>query len=138
MDLATALHANHQYPEAETGYKAVISLQSKVLGAEHAHTLNTRNNLAELLDDEGKYAEAETECRQIIEVETKVVGARQRLTLNSHANLAVAVIGQGRIEEAQEQLEALIPALEETLKLNTPTRLDSPFGLRTHWPIKIE
>ena len=57
----------------------VIPLQEKVIGPNHAHTLNTRNNLAELLDDEEKYAEAEAECRQIVGLEETVLGPEHRL-----------------------------------------------------------
>ena len=74
-----------------------------MLGTEHSHTLKTRNDLAELLDDEGKYAEAEAECRQIIGLEEKMLGPENSVTLNTRGNLAVALIGQGKLEEAQTQ-----------------------------------
>ena len=74
--------------------------------------LNNRNDLAELLDDEGKYAEAEAECRQIIGLEEKVLGPENRLTLNTRGNLAVALIGQGSFEEAETQYKDVMKLME--------------------------
>jgi len=120
MNLATALQANGQHLAAEAEYRMVIQLQEKVIGPNHAHTLNARNNLAELLDDEGKYAEAETECRQIIGLEETLLGPEHRLTLNSRANLAVALLGQKRVDEAQSQIAEVIGLMEEKLGADYP------------------
>jgi len=95
-------------------------LQEKVIGPTHAYTLNTRNNLAELLDDEGKYVQAEAECRQIVGLEATLHGPEHRLTLNSRANLAVALLGQKKVDEAQPQIAEIMRLMEEKLGPNYP------------------
>jgi hypothetical protein len=52
-NLAYTLQQEGHYPEAEKLQRETLSLQSRVLGAEHPDTLRSMNNLANTLVAEG-------------------------------------------------------------------------------------
>ena len=80
----------------------MIKLKEKVLGPEHPHTLETRNNLAEMLDDQGKYAEAETEYRAVIKLKEKVLGPEHPDTLCTCFYLARCLSDEGTKQDATD------------------------------------
>jgi len=59
MNVATSLHQQGKYTEAEAMHKHTLQLKEKVLGKDHPDTLVSMNNLAESLRQQRKYAEAE-------------------------------------------------------------------------------
>jgi tetratricopeptide (TPR) repeat protein len=46
VNLASALHSQGKYAEAETTYREVLRIQQRVLGLEHPDTVKTANDLA--------------------------------------------------------------------------------------------
>jgi tetratricopeptide (TPR) repeat protein len=72
-----------------------------VLGKEHPSTLNSMNNPALVLGDQGKYEEAEQMHRQALQLKEKVLGKEHPDTLKSINNLAVVLRNQEKYEEAE-------------------------------------
>jgi tetratricopeptide (TPR) repeat protein len=89
-----------KYDEAATMHRQVLTLRTKVLGAEHPDTLTSMNNLALVLDSQGNYDEAVAMHRQAFGGYQKVLGAEHPDTLASINNLAHALDRQGNYDEA--------------------------------------
>lgn len=60
-----------------------LRLKAKMLGEEHPSTLDSMNNLANVLDGLGKYKEAEQMHRQALELKEKMLGERHPSTFDS-------------------------------------------------------
>jgi len=52
----------------------VIRVEEKILGAENANTLNSRDTFAGVLYGEGRHAEAEAEYRDVSKLREKLLG----------------------------------------------------------------
>ena len=93
--LATQLRAAGAFA-AELGLRqTVLHAEERVLGAEHPHTLASRNNLALALNDRGEPRRAAELHQQTLILMERVRGAEHPDTLNSRNNLALALTGWG-------------------------------------------
>jgi hypothetical protein len=63
-----------KYDEAEKILREVLAVTTRVLGADHPHTLTTAGNLARSLWLQGKYDESEKMEREVLEVRKRVQG----------------------------------------------------------------
>lgn len=90
-----------QYSTAEITFRQVLLVQEKELGMEHSSTLQTLEDLADVLDSQGAYAEAEIMIRKTIELREKVLGYENVATLRSMGYLAVVLDSQGMYAEAE-------------------------------------
>jgi hypothetical protein len=70
-----------------------------VLGADHPHTLTSRNNLALVLHGQGLLVEAAAEHRAVLHARERVLGADHPHTLTSRNNLAAVLRDQGTLDE---------------------------------------
>ena len=73
--------------EAEKLYMSVLAKQTKLLGAEHASTLLTEGNLAELLMQEGLLEEAKATMERVLESQTKLLGPNDYYTQYTASNV---------------------------------------------------
>src|SRR2546421_2819715 len=70
----------------------------RVLGKVHPETLKTKNNLAEVLSNQGKYEEEEEIHRQGLTVSEKILGKEHPDTLTSKNNLASLLNARGKCD----------------------------------------
>jgi non-specific serine/threonine protein kinase/serine/threonine-protein kinase len=89
-----------EYGAALPHAEKAVELQRAELTEEHRDTLDSMNNLAVLLDEQGRYAEAEALHRRTMATLRRVLGDEDPLTLDSMNNLAVLLRSQGRLDEA--------------------------------------
>ena len=85
-----------KYTVAEDMFRQALVLREKVFGSKQQLTLDTMNNLANVLDSQGKYADAEEIHRQTLKLYTEVLGAEHPLTIDSIGNLANTLDSQGK------------------------------------------
>ena len=84
---------------ARDQYAALLTVQKRVLGAEHPDTLNTRANLARWTGHAGDAAAARDQYAALLTVQEGVLGIEHPDTLNTRANLAAWT---QRAEESQQ------------------------------------
>ena len=104
-----------KHKESEKVYRQTLELKEKVLGREHPDTLNSMNNLAVVIGNQGKYKEAEQICRQTLELKEKVMGRKHPDTLTSMNNLASELANQGKYKEAEQICRQTLELMEEVL-----------------------
>ena len=97
----------------------------RVMGASHAGTLATRNNLADAYLQAGRAAEAIPLHEQTLAVRERLLGADHLDTLTSRNNLAAAYQRAGRVAEAIPLFEQTVPALARVLGPDHPSTLGS-------------
>jgi len=79
-----------------------LDIRRRVLGPEHADTLNSMSDLADALNHDGHYAEAVKLNRETLEIRRHVLGPEHPDTLNSMNNLGDALWADGRYAEAEK------------------------------------
>ena len=88
--------------EAEKLAREALTIQKRVLGADHPDVLTTLVCLAAILQSEGSRAEAEQIELETIEVSRRVLGPEHVDTLVAMNNLAVALGEDGSYAEAEK------------------------------------
>ena len=78
-----------------------MEARERTLGREHPDTLQSVNNLAELLDTRGDYAHAEVLFRRALEVRERTLGKQEPRTLHSVSNLAQVLDAKGEDTAAE-------------------------------------
>ncbi|MBP1781882.1 tetratricopeptide (TPR) repeat protein [Micromonospora sp. HB375] len=129
--LASALHSQGRYAEAEIEYREVLAIQTRVLGAEHPDTLRTRYGLANVLDSQGRYAEAEIEYCEVLVASSRVLGAEHPDTLRLRHGLANVLDSQGRYAEAEIEYREVLAAFTRVLGAEHPDTLRPHLGFAT-------
>jgi tetratricopeptide (TPR) repeat protein len=86
--LATVLYDQERYDEARKLHEETLSLQRRVLGAEHPDTLRSMFDLANVLDCQGISEEAYRLHQETLDVRRRVLTAEHPDTLLSMNNLA--------------------------------------------------
>lgn len=91
-------------------FQRCLALRTRHLGADHADTLITMNNLAAAYRESGKLDLAIPLLTQTVELKKKKFGLENRSTLSSMNNLALSYSDAGKPTQA-------MPIMEETLKV---------------------
>jgi tetratricopeptide (TPR) repeat protein/tRNA A-37 threonylcarbamoyl transferase component Bud32 len=81
--IADLLFAQGQFSDAETLYRRVIELRTRVLGPEHPDTLASRHRLIYALNEEEEHDKAIAEARQVVTLREKILGYEHPDTLLS-------------------------------------------------------
>jgi tetratricopeptide (TPR) repeat protein len=102
--------------KAETGYRGVIEIRTRLLGTEHPVTLDARRNLASALSRQGKYAEAESELRGVIAVSLRGYGKIDPIAWSVHEQLAAVLEWQSRYAEAEKEWRTALLGFERSEK----------------------
>ncbi|KAI2626756.1 hypothetical protein GGR54DRAFT_629122 [Hypoxylon sp. NC1633] len=110
-----------KYNDAERLYRHIL----QILGKEHPDTLDSMNNLAVTLNDQGKYEEAEQIHRQTLELWKQVLGREHPYTLSSMNNLANTLHNQGKYEEAEPIYYQTLELWKQVLGREHPDTLKS-------------
>jgi non-specific serine/threonine protein kinase/serine/threonine-protein kinase len=111
--------------EAETLLREALAIRERVLGPEHIATLNSLNNLAELLVDEGQYPEAERLVRQTLATRIHILGADNTATLASEATLAKILNREGRYVEAEQTARGDLAIAAPSLGVHHPVAVEA-------------
>ena len=101
-NLADCRQHEGQYAEAERINRHVLSVEKRVLGETHPHTLATESNLALSLSLQEKHAEAERINREVLGARRRVLGEEHLDTLGSAGNLGSSLQSQGKHAEAEQ------------------------------------
>ena len=109
----------------------LLADQERVLGADHADTLATRNNLALAYQAAGRMAEAITLHEQNLADRERVLGADHPETLATRGNLALAYRAAGRTAEAITLHEQNLADRERMLGADHPDTLATRGNLAT-------
>jgi tetratricopeptide (TPR) repeat protein len=123
--LATCLHCDGRYAEAEVLYAESVESEKKMLGPEHKHTLASMGALALIISDRGRWKEAEELQTQVVEAEKRVLGPEHPNTLTNMSNLALTFWRQGRLEEAEKLGMQVLEINKRILGLEHPDTLSS-------------
>ena len=86
--LATAYLATNRRDLARAAYAQALATETKLLGAEHAITLATENNIAVLDRESGRLTAAEPAFLHVLSVYERLLGADNPDTLRARNNLA--------------------------------------------------
>jgi tetratricopeptide (TPR) repeat protein len=91
------LYERGLYGQAEPLYQRALTVQERVLGPEHPHTLRTIHDLATLYRNQGKYEQAEPLYQRALTVQERVLGPEHPHTVASreaYTNLLRVMHGQ--------------------------------------------
>ncbi|WP_327049459.1 tetratricopeptide repeat protein [Microbispora sp. NBC_01189] len=99
--------AQGKYREAVQGFREVLEVQRRALGAEHPDTLLTWRLTAETSGGLGRFEDAEKELRQVFAAQSKVLGADHPETLTTRYVIADVLDRQGRHEEAEREFREI-------------------------------
>jgi tetratricopeptide (TPR) repeat protein/predicted Ser/Thr protein kinase len=112
LTIGDAYRALGRYAEAQRHLERSVQLRTAQLGADHFYTLNSKNNLALLYEDQKQYAKAEPLYKEALEVNTAKLGADHPVSLTNKSNLAM-------LYKAQRQYARAEPPLREVLEVST-------------------
>ncbi|GIK03993.1 hypothetical protein Aspvir_008068 [Aspergillus viridinutans] len=103
-----------QYQKDEQKTRQALELREKLFGREHPRTLDTMENIAIVLSEQGKYEEAEQMHRQALELKRKALGEESPSTLKCKSNFAALLGYLGKYDEAEQMHRQ---ALDQSLKV---------------------
>jgi tetratricopeptide (TPR) repeat protein len=89
------------YAAAQPQLERALEIRRMVLGDEHAETLYSMSNLAELYRVQGRYAKAEPLNVKDLELSRRILGEKHPDTLTSMNNLAALYVHQGQLAKAE-------------------------------------
>jgi tetratricopeptide (TPR) repeat protein len=104
-----------QYSDAERLFRVVLKERDRVLGAEHADSLEARSQLETALYYQGKYAEDEEVIRVLLTLKEKALGPEHPETLKAHNNLGALLFAEGKYAEAENEFRAVLKLKEKVL-----------------------
>ncbi|HEU5029117.1 MAG TPA: tetratricopeptide repeat protein [Spirillospora sp.] len=113
--VARYLRARGQYDMAESEYREVLEIQTRVLGKEHPLTLATQHSIGGLFHDRGLSAQAEAEWRAVLDSRRRVLGSEHPDTLFTRHGLAIVLNDRGLTEEAEVEWQAVLDARRRVL-----------------------
>ncbi|WHT22442.1 tetratricopeptide repeat protein [Crossiella sp. CA-258035] len=125
QDQADALRDGAKLTEAAEVFRRVAHRRCVLLGPEHPDTLASRNNLANILAQQGKLAEAEHTYTRLLADLPRVLGADHPDTLASRNNLANVLAQQGKSAEAEAAYTELLADQVRVLGADHPDTVDS-------------
>ena len=110
-----------RWPEAYDMQVFHFRKTEKMLGKEHASTLTSMNNLAEVLSRQGKYKEAEEMHGQTLALRERVLGKEHPDTLTSVYCLAYLLYHKKRYKDAEVFYHRAYSGYRKTLGEKYPT-----------------
>jgi serine/threonine protein kinase/tetratricopeptide (TPR) repeat protein len=89
------------YPEAQQQVERALDLRRRVLGEQHASTLDSMHTLGELYRLQGRYVQAEPLLTKVLEVRRRVLGEEHPDTLTAMSALASQYFVEGKYTQAE-------------------------------------
>lgn len=120
-----AMSARYQgrYADAESEFRDIAAVQTRVLGPDDAQTLATRQELARVISNRGRYAESQIACQEVLEATQRVLGPQHPDTLTARYYLARVIGEQGQYKEAEAAFRDLLQADIQALGPEHPLTL---------------
>ena len=131
QEIANLLVLQGKYSEAEVTFRKVAEVRTRILGAEHPETLDSRHRLIYALTRQTRYGEAEAEARAVLKLREKILGPEHVDTVVSQYNLADTLVDEGKYAEAEALYQNVIRHDEKVLGPEDPTTLAARVGLAT-------
>ena len=128
--LASELHTQGKFDEAEPLYREALDVRRATLGARHPGTLVSINNLGLLLKDKGDLAAAEPLYREALEAQRETRGNRHPSTLIFISNLSLLLQDKGDLAAAEPLCREALVVARETLGNRHPHTLTFTGNLR--------
>ena len=92
-------------------------------GPEHLSTLESLNDLAGVVHDQGRYEEAERLFQKLVDIRTRVLGEENLATLKVLRDLAGTLVQLGRGQDATRIYQRILEAQKRQLRPNHPDTL---------------
>ena len=124
-NVATALHTNGEYAEAEAVLREALAARQELQGPRHIDTLTSMGNLAVTLSRQGKHADAEAMRWEVLAARREVLGPRHPHTLETMKSLANSLREQGKHAEAEAMQREVLAARREALGPRHPDTLET-------------
>jgi serine/threonine protein kinase/tetratricopeptide (TPR) repeat protein len=96
------------YSEAEPQLERAVELRRRLLGAHHAETLSSMQELGVLYLLQGKNGPADALLTKVLAAQRRLLGGDNPDTLNTMNSLATVVSAEGRRAEAEELFKRLL------------------------------
>lgn len=109
--------------EAEWMHQQALAGFEKILGRDHASTLDTVNNLGVLYWVQGKLKEAEEMYQQVLEASEKTLGPDHTSTILAFNNLGLLYRDQGKLEEAEKMHQQALAGYTKVLGPHHPSTI---------------
>jgi tetratricopeptide (TPR) repeat protein len=110
--LASVLHVEGNYSEAQDKYELALELQRQEFGSDHPYTAQSLTNLANLWRDQGRYQEAEGLYEEALACWKKLGNSDYPELVQIYSNLAGVYYALKRYDEA-------LGLIEESLRITT-------------------
>ncbi|KAJ5611988.1 TPR repeat protein [Penicillium lagena] len=110
---------------AEKMYQCALAGKEKELGADHASTLETVNNLGILYRNQGRLEQAEQMYQRALAGREKALGADHMSTLRTVKNIGILYRLQGRLDQAEQKLHQALTGCEKALGADHILTLDT-------------
>ena len=111
--MATKLHDQGQYDEAEELYLSNLTMQEEHLGTDHPSVAQALSSFAALLIDSGKHAEAEVQIHRAIGILDRTLPPDHWRRARANGILAACLTHRSRYREAEALLLASYPLLRD-------------------------
>jgi predicted component of type VI protein secretion system len=113
--IARYLGFSGSYVPARDLEEKIVEARERILGPEHAQTLNARSDLASLIGAAGDPAAARDQFAALLPVFKRVLGKKHLDTLSARGNLAAWTGEAGDAAASRDQYLALLPINERVL-----------------------
>jgi len=111
--------------QAEKLLRHSYELRKSTQGEEHPETLDSANNLAQFLTENGDYAESTALLERTLAIQKRTVGTEHWTTLRSMNNLGYSLDWQGKTEVAEKLYRAALEGLTRVAGLRDAERLNA-------------
>jgi non-specific serine/threonine protein kinase/serine/threonine-protein kinase len=128
QDLAVAVLAGSNYPEAEKLCRETMETRRQVLGPEHHDTVDSMVQLARILGFQSRYDEAEKLNRDALEVARRK-WPQDRLTATALSLLADTLTHEEKYPEAEKAAQEALEMDQRALGSDHPSVLRDMFNL---------
>jgi eukaryotic-like serine/threonine-protein kinase len=127
------------YARAHSLAQAALDSRSRLLGPVNPKTLESRQQMGNILFLEGHVAEAEQSLRDTVSLERQTLGPKNPITLRAQDVLVYILLAKGRYADAEElgrqtvALETETLGVRNLLTLKTMTMLASALGIQNRF-----
>jgi tetratricopeptide (TPR) repeat protein len=119
-ELAELAKRQNRLAEAARLRDEVLRTRQRVLGPDHADTLQSLSDLAVVQYEDGRFADSEATARVVLERRTRILGPDHPKTLESMNDLGSALREQGKLDEALAVYDRLLEARRRVLGPDHP------------------
>lgn len=112
------------FPEAERQLSRALNLRQSALGSNHADTLNSMQELGDILVNQSKFAAGDKLLTQVMETRRRIRGKDAPETMAAMNDLAIAVGGLGDYARSEQLLAGVLENQRRVLGEQNPNTLE--------------